>query len=194
TPRSLSTMAIESESLPGWSSDRRPADPRQPPERSQRETARLGLGGESRRGAREDLDSDRERALVDAKSGGVMGRRRVALGPCAEHEVAARNSRQKLREVVADGQRPAEHAGPVTDELIADLEDFASDVRLVHERHRSVHEVDVRLHLELAFGLTQQVVQAIQCLLAKRIVERPQAALDQDAARDDVPCAVAAAV
>src|SRR5207253_5929593 len=45
---------------------------------------------------------------------------------------------------------------------------------------------------ELGLGLVQQVVEAIQRLLAERGVERAQAALDQDAARDYVPRAIAA--
>ena len=54
-----------------------------------------------------------------------------------------------------------------------------------------MHEVDVALYLELALGLVQQVVEAVEGLLAQRIVERAQAALDEHAARHDVPRAVA---
>src|ERR1700682_701682 len=54
-----------------------------------------------------------------------------------------------------------------------------------------MHQVELRVDVELAVGLAQQVVQPIEGLLPQRRVERAQAAFDQDAARHDVTRPVA---
>src|SRR6267143_3224660 len=66
------------------------------------------LGGESRGSSRQHLHAHRQRRLVDPKPGRMMGGRRVAFRSRAEHEVAAGDARQKLREVITHGERPAE--------------------------------------------------------------------------------------
>jgi hypothetical protein len=116
---------------------------------------------------------------------------RLALRHRAEHEIAPRDSSQELGEIVAYGERPAEDACFVADEPSADIEDGSRDVRLVHQRHRPMYQVELGIHAELAVSLAQQVVEAVQRLSTQRIVEGAEAAFDQDSAWHDVPCTVA---
>src|SRR5438874_9777309 len=122
--------------------------------------------GQSGRRSRQHLHPDRQRGLVDSKSRRVMRRRYVALGPGAEHEIATRYAGEELGEVVAHRERPAQPAGPVADELVADVQHGLRDVRLVHQGHGSVHQVDLGAHLERALRLAQQVAQPVERLLA----------------------------
>ena len=85
-----------------------------------------------------------------------MVRRRVLpFWPCPEHEVATWDSGEKLGEVVADRERPAETAGPLADELVAHLQHGASDVGLVHQRDRPMDQLERRAHLELGVDFAQ---------------------------------------
>src|SRR5258706_2994229 len=149
------------------------------------------IGRKSRRCAGQHLHAGLECALVDAEAGRVMGGRRFSRRHRPEHEIATGDSRQELGEIVADGQRPAEHAGLVAYELLRHVEHGAGDVRFVHQGHGSVHELEAGAHLELRVHRRQQVTQAQQRLVAQLGGERAQAALDRDPARHDVPCSVA---
>src|SRR5258708_39996624 len=98
----------------------------------------------------------------------MVGGRGLALRHRAQHEVAAGDARQELREIVAHRQRSPEHARLVADEQTPHVEHRLRAVGFIHQWAGARTEVKAGANAESAVRLTGKTGPAPRRRYAKR--------------------------